>query len=86
MPHRQETDRERRFHEVGVILWSSFLTACLATLVFFALFDPQLLLEDALPPAWLADRQMGYTIGFFFFWALGAIASTLTLWLRGMRG
>lgn len=85
MPHRQETASERRSHDVGAVLWSSFLAACLASLFFFARFDPRLLLEDALPPTWLADRQMAYTIGFFFFWAIGAVASGLTLWLRGMR-
>lgn len=85
MPHRQETAAERRFHDVGAVLWSAFLAACVATLFFFAIFDPALLADDEAPPAWIADRQVAYTVGFFFFWAIGALASGLSLWLRGMR-
>jgi hypothetical protein len=73
-----------------VLLWASFLAACVATLLFFACFDPQLLVDDAVagraaPPAWLADRRAGYTVGFFFFWMMSAIASFLTAYLIETR-
>ncbi len=52
--------------DLGVLLWASFLSACVATLLFFACFDPQLLVDDTEPPEWLADRRAGYTVGFSF--------------------
>jgi hypothetical protein len=75
-----------RFREdLGVLLWSAFLAACLATALFFAYFDPQLLAADAEPPAWLADRMTGYAVGFFFFWGVCTIASFLTAYLIDTR-
>jgi hypothetical protein len=71
--------------DLGVLLWASFLAACVATLLFFACFDPQLLVDDQAPPAWLADRRAGYTVGFFFFWMMSAIASFLTAYLIETR-
>ena len=64
-----------------MLLWASFLAACVATLFFFAYFDPVLLAHDVAPPAWLADRMTGYAVGFFFFWAVCTIASFLTAYL-----
>ena len=72
--------------DLGVLLWASFLAACVATLLFFACFDPQLLVDDRAPPQWLADRRAGYTVGFFFFWMMSAIASFLTAYLIETRG
>ena len=75
-----------RFREdLGVLLWASFLAACVATMFFFACFDPVLLAHDAAPPAWLADRMTGYAVGFFFFWAVCTIASFLTAYLIDTR-
>jgi hypothetical protein len=75
-----------RFREdLGVLLWASFLAACVATLFFFAYFDPVLLAHDVAPPAWLADRRTGYAIGFFFFWTVCTIASFLTAYLIDTR-
>ncbi|MDY6944756.1 MAG: hypothetical protein SXG53_03475 [Pseudomonadota bacterium] len=71
--------------DLGVLLWSSFLAACVAALFFFACFDPLLLADDARPPHWLADRMTGYTVGFFFFWIVCAIAAFLTAWLIDTR-
>lgn len=62
---------------IGVVLWSSFIAACLATLFFFALFDPLLFAQDAHSPQWLADRMTGYAIGFFFFWSVAAVSSLI---------
>lgn len=75
-----------RFREdLGVLLWASFLAASIATMFFFAYFDPVLLVHDVAPPAWLADRMTGYAVGFFFFWAVCTIASFLTAYLIDTR-
>lgn len=71
--------------DAGAFLWSSFLAACLATMVFFAFFDPLLLAHDDAPPAWLADRMTGYAVGFFFFWFVCAVAAVLTAYLIDTR-
>ncbi len=60
------------------VLWPSFLAAALAEGCFFALVDPHELMhvrEVAL------TAGMVYSIGFFFFWALCALASLLTYYL-----
>lgn len=64
--------------DVGAVVWSSFLAACLATMLFFAAFDPLLLASDDNPPWWLESRMTGYGIGFFFFWFVCAVAGFLT--------
>lgn len=75
-----------RFREdLGVLLWSSFLAACVATLFFFAYFDPRMLAADDAPPSWLHDRMSGYAIGFFFFWGICTIAGFLTAYLIDTR-
>lgn len=71
--------------DAGALLWCSFLAACVATMFFFAYFDPVLLAEDAHPPRWLADRMTGYAVGFFFFWVVCSIAAFLTAWLVDTR-
>ena len=83
-----DTSRARwpRFREdLGILLWAAFLAACVATMLFFAYFDPLLLTHDAAPPGWLSDRIAGYTIGFFFFWGVCSIASFLTAYLIDTR-
>lgn len=55
------------------VLWPSFLAAALAVGCFFSLFEPDAL--SALPP------MAVYSIGFFFFWSLCALASMLTFYL-----
>lgn len=67
--------------DIGVIVWCSFLAAALASLLFFAYFDPQLLAHDDAPPRWLADRMSGYASGFFFFWLIAAVSGGLVAYL-----
>lgn len=62
------------------VLWPSFLVAGLAEGVFFTLFDPEDLHLFGAPLE--ASRTAVYTIGFFAFWALGALASAGTVLLR----
>ncbi|MEO7496631.1 MAG: hypothetical protein ABIT83_01980 [Massilia sp.] len=60
------------------ILWPSFLTAALAELCFFAVFDPRelaLLSETTLAPVAI------YSVVFLLFWCLCALASMLTCYL-----
>jgi hypothetical protein len=62
---------------VGAILWPSFFSAGVATMVFFALFDP-VQLQLQLFPDWHIGRELGYTLGFFLFWVACAAASLFT--------
>src|SRR5579871_6466757 len=67
--------------DLGLILWPSFLAACGASLLFFAAVDP-LLLREAGPRLFAGiERDSGYAIGFFFFWAVAAAASALSVYL-----
>ena len=69
-----------RRRSIAEVLWPSFLAAAVGTMVFFAWIDPDLLVMAA-------ERQTDwshtaiYSVGFFFFWALTALASGLTTWL-----
>lgn len=64
---------------LGWVLWPSFLMACVAELVFFALFDPSDLYLFGVPLE--AERMPVYTLGFFAFWTIGAVSSALTVFL-----
>ena len=70
-----------RASRIVAVLWAGFLSACLATLLFFACFDPVQLLDENGWPSWFADRRTGYTLGFFFFWGMGTLAAGLSAWL-----
>ena len=74
------TDSQRLTRGIAV-LWAGFLTACVAALLFFACFDPLQLVDDAGWPPWLGERRTGYAMGFFFFWAIGALGGALSTWL-----
>ena len=62
---------------VGAILWPSFFAAGVATMVFFAFVDP-IALRDQTFPHWPVSRELGYTLGFFAFWAATASSSLFT--------
>lgn len=55
------------------VLWPSFMAAAMAEGLFFSVFEPDAL--SAMPPVAV------YSIGFFFFWSLCALASMLTFYL-----
>lgn len=60
------------------VLWPSFLTATVAAGVLFSMIDPEELVFVGVS---LADTREGaYTVGFFLFWILFALSSSLT-WL-----
>lgn len=64
----------------GAVLWPSFIAAGLACAVFFAFVDP-LRLRDISFPGHAFSRELGYTLGFFMFWAVTALSSAVTGWL-----
>ncbi|MEJ2061196.1 MAG: hypothetical protein P8Y64_12050 [Gammaproteobacteria bacterium] len=62
------------------VFWPSFLTAGIATILFFTAFDPDALAAAAgYPPI---SRLAGYSIGFFAFWLLTATSCALTCYFR----
>lgn len=63
--------------KIIAVLWPSFLTAGVATVVFFTAFDPWEL--DLLGGA---TRLGAYTAGFFLFWLLTATTSLLTMYFQ----
>ncbi len=65
---------------LAVVLWCSFLAACAASLIAFALLDPQAM-HTGQAPHWWTTRLAVYGIGFFFFWGNAAVAAALTLFM-----
>ena len=74
--------RTSLLRSLGGTLWPSFLTAAVASVVFFASIDPQTLHVQTLPD-WEISRMAGYTLGFFMFWGVGLASSVLTFILTG---
>lgn len=62
------------------VLWPSFLTAGVATILFFDAFDPQLIVSVS--GYGEISRLGGYTIGFFLFWILTSTSCALTCYFR----
>ena len=62
------------------ILWPGFLVAIPAVGVVFSLFDPADLHLNGKQVE--MSRLGAYTLGFFFFWALGSACSALTSLLQ----
>jgi hypothetical protein len=68
----------------GVIVWSAFLAAALATMLCFAFIDP-LGLVSGETPGWWTGRLRVYAIGFFLVWLIGLVAASLCWQLAGRR-
>jgi len=66
----------------GAVLWPSFFAAGVATMVFFALVDPVELAETAWPHL-RVSRELGYSLGFFGFWAATFGSSLFSALLLG---
>jgi hypothetical protein len=63
------------------VVWPAFLAAIAAEIVFFAIYDPldfNMRLQ--------LSREAVYTFGFVAFWLLGALSSSLTLFLQRSPG
>lgn len=78
-PPASRDDLGRGARSAGIVLWSAFLAAALATMLCFAFIDPQALAMGE-PPSWWSSQLHVYAVGFFFFWLVGLIAATLC-WL-----
>lgn len=61
----------------GTIAWVSFLFAGLASMLFFATFNPQEIIALATYPTTMSE-QAAYTLGFFLFWTLCFSTSALS--------
>ncbi len=72
--------KKEMLRSIGVIAWSSFLIAGIATVVFFAMFNPEQLAQVATWPMRM-PAELGYTLGFFGFWAATLCSSALSLFL-----
>ena len=70
----------RNSQAIAIVVWISFLSAAIGTMLFFAIFDPVDLtgiFDDDLD----IGREAGYAAGFFFFWLLSGFACAVTAWL-----
>ena len=67
---------------VAAVGWSSFLAACLGSLLCFALLDPlQLIGADSGAMRAGPNRLAVQTLAFFFFWLIAAVAGALSVYL-----
>ena len=83
MIEQNNTNNEKEIptiQKVIAVLWPSFLTAGVATILFFAYFDPQLLMQ--ISGYGEITRMAGYTIGFFLFWLLTSITCVMTCYFQ----
>ncbi len=62
-----------------VVVWPAFLAACLLEAAVFAVVDPLELSWGHGPLGW--SRQAAYTVAFFLFWGVTALAASLALML-----
>ena len=79
-PNRRKTDIPTVQRFIAV-LWPSFLTAGLATVLFFTAFNPEemsLCLGQSKP----ISNVGAYTIGFFLFWLLTSSTCALTCYFQ----
>lgn len=74
----------RAVRRIGAIAWPSFFAAAVATFVFFAIVDPADLAEITWPHVEVS-RKLGYSIGFFMFWACTLGSSVFTALLLSAR-
>ena len=76
---KENTIRER-WRLMGIVVWVSFVSAGVATGLFFATFDPlDIIGKTTFPLDW--TRTQCYSIGFFLFWALTAATGATVAWL-----
>lgn len=69
----------------GAVVWPSFFSAGVATMVFFAIVDPLELADISWPHAAIS-RELGYSLGFFGFWSRTLASSLFSALLLGHLG
>jgi hypothetical protein len=66
------------WHQVMAVLWPSFITAIIASGIFFSAFNPRDLIPYNLD---IEISPLGaYSIGFMLFWLLAMLSSVGTLY------
>ncbi len=70
----------RGVRDFGIVLWVSFLAACVGSLIIFGLLDPEAM-TNAWTENWDLGREWGYTLGFGFLWFVCLIAAALTIYM-----
>jgi hypothetical protein len=81
LPAKEDNCYRQFWMDVGLVLWSSFLAAGVASMLFFAAVDP-LMLRDAGPQRFEnLSREAGYGLGFLFFWTIAASAAALCVYM-----
>lgn len=78
--NRRKTDIPT-VQRVVAIFWPSFLTASLATVLFFATFNPEEI-SICLGQTKAISNVGAYTIGFFLFWILTSSTCALTCYFQ----
>ena len=79
-PLAEENPFHERYRLMGIVVWVSFVAACVATALFFATFDPLDIIDrSTFPLDW--NRTEAYSAGFFLFWALTASTGSMVAWL-----
>lgn len=74
----------KKFIKRAVVIWSSFLAACVGFVFLFGFIDPQKLGEVlTFPVSW--SRLTGYALGFGLLFLVALISSVLTLVLIKKR-
>lgn len=77
----QETKKEvPTIQKIIAVMWPSFLTAGIATILFFTAFDPDVILPASGYHG--ISRTAGYSIGFFCFWILTSSSCALTCYFQ----
>ena len=69
-----------RFQTVVAVLWPSFLTAGVATIILFTVFDPVEISSCTGGPE--LTRIGAYSIGFFILWLLTSSSCMLSLYFN----
>ena len=76
----EDNPRHERYRLIGIVVWVSFVAACVATALFFATFDPLDIINlTTFPLDW--NRTECYSAGFFMFWVLTASTGSMVAWL-----
>ena len=78
MAERDSKAEIPRVQKCVAVFWPPFLTAGIATILFFAVFDPKEMLACAGLPG--LSRIGAYSIGFFFFWVVSSGSCALALY------
>jgi hypothetical protein len=72
----------RRQRDAGIVIWVSFLSACIGTFVIFALIDPDpAVFSDVWVLPWEMDSRLAYSLGFLFLFTVSLISSSLTVFM-----